>query len=127
MHYPLIFLIEAATSRIILFHFQSSLREVYELEEAYAPFPSFDDMAWYALAYTRVHELYQLDGFLRVAKDIFHWSWSKGWDQYSDCGGIWFDQNHGACVCKISQLKPRLLFLQKIIDKSNFTLNLKSL
>ena len=75
--------------------FQSSLREVYELAEAYAPFPSFDDMAWYALAYTRVHELYQLEGFLRVAKDIFHWCWTKGWDRYSDCGGIWFDQNQG--------------------------------
>ena len=59
-------------------HFQSSLREVDELSEAYAPYPSFDDMAWYALAYTRVHELYHLPGFLRVAKNIFHWNWNKG-------------------------------------------------
>ena len=33
-------------------------------------------------------------GFLRVAKEIFHWCWNKGWDQSSDCGGIWFDQSH---------------------------------
>ena len=51
-------------------------------------------MAWYALAYTRVHELYHLQGFLRVAKEIFHWCWNKGWDHSSDCGGIWFDQSH---------------------------------
>ena len=70
------------------------MREVDALEEAYAPFPSFDDMAWYGLAYARVHELYGLPGFLRVAKQLFHWAWSKGWDATGTCGGgIWFDQN----------------------------------
>jgi hypothetical protein len=76
--------------------FQASLRELLDLEEAYAPFPSFDDMAWYGLAYTRVHELYGLDGFLRVAKDLFNWCWSKGWDTSGTCGGgVWFDENMG--------------------------------
>ncbi len=58
--------------------FQSSIRELDELEEAYAPFPSFDDMAWYGLAYTRVYEIFKLENFLRVAKDLFNWCWNKG-------------------------------------------------
>ncbi len=67
-----------------------------QLQEAYAPFPSFDDMAWYALAYVRVHQVFALDGFLRVAKEIFHWCWDNGWDTSNHCGGgVWFDQNHG--------------------------------
>ena len=60
--------------------FQSSLREVSQLKQAYAPQPSFDDMAWFGLAYARIHELFRLDGFLRVAEDIFKWCWNNGWD-----------------------------------------------
>lgn len=78
----------------VVWPFQSSLREVDSLELAYAPYPSFDDMAWYGLAFSRVHELFGLEGFLRVAKDLFHWCWDKGWDTSGQCeGGVWFDQN----------------------------------
>lgn len=80
--------------KYILCFFEGSLREVFDLQEAYAPYPSFDDMAWYGLAYLRVHELYGLEGFLRVAKNLFAWCWEKGWDKTSTCGGgLWFDQS----------------------------------
>ena len=48
---------------------------------AYAPQPSYDDMAWYGLAFARIHELFHLEGFLRVAVDIFQWCWNNGWDK----------------------------------------------
>ena len=59
---------------------QNSLREVDDLKLAYAPQPSFDDMAWFGLAYARIHELFNLQGFLRVAKNIYSWCWNNGWD-----------------------------------------------
>ena len=59
---------------------QNSLREVEDLKLAYAPQPSFDDMAWFGLAYARVHELFNLQGFLRVAKNVYSWNWTNGWD-----------------------------------------------
>ena len=37
-------------------------------------------MAWFGLAYARVHELFNLQGFLRVAKNIYSWCWNNGWD-----------------------------------------------
>ena len=76
--------------------FQTSLRELYDLKLAYGPFPSFDDMGWYALAYLRIHELYGLDGFLRVTKDIYQWIWTNGWDTTVCKGGLWFDQNQAS-------------------------------
>ena len=76
------------------------------MKSAYAPQPSFDDMAWYALAYTRVHEIFGLEGFLRVAKDLFHWCWNNGWDFTETCGGgVWFDQRHtGKATIENAQL-----------------------
>ena len=65
---------------IICILLQNSLREVDDLKLAYAPQPSFDDMAWFGLAYARVHELFNLQGFLRVAKNIYSWCWNNGWD-----------------------------------------------
>ena len=48
---------------------------------AYAPQPSFDDVAWYGLAYLRVYEMDKTaTDFFRVAKDIYHWIWVQGWD-----------------------------------------------
>ena len=61
---------------------QSSLREVSDLLLAYAPYPSFDDMGWYGLAYARVYEVNKSEtDFLRVSKDIFEWIWNNGWDE----------------------------------------------
>ena len=37
-------------------------RDLDQLLLAYGPQPSFDDMAWYALAYSRVHEIFGLEG-----------------------------------------------------------------
>ena len=49
---------------------------------AYAPQPSFDDVAWYGLAYLRVYEMDKTaTDFFRVAKDIYHWIWVQGWDE----------------------------------------------
>ena len=61
---------------------QTSLRELSDLLLAYAPQPSFDDMAWFALAYARVYETDKtLIDFFRVSKDIYHWIWINGWDE----------------------------------------------
>ena len=61
---------------------QTSLRELDELLLAYAPQPSFDDMAWYSLAYVRVYEANKTNTeFFRVSKDIFNWIWKHGWDE----------------------------------------------
>ena len=49
---------------------------------AYAPQPSFDDVAWYGLAYLRVYEMDKTAmDFFRVAKDIYRWIWVQGWDE----------------------------------------------
>ena len=49
---------------------------------AYAPQPSFDDVAWYGLAYLRVYEMDKTaTDFFRVAKDIYRWIWVQGWDK----------------------------------------------
>jgi len=70
--------------------FQSSIRELDELLLAYGPNPSFDDMAWYGLAYARVHELFQFPDFLRISEQIFEWCWKYGWDSTGRCnGGMW--------------------------------------
>ena len=58
------------------------MRELSDLLLAYAPQPSFDDMAWFALAYARVYETDKtLIDFFRVSKDIYHWIWINGWDE----------------------------------------------
>ena len=66
-----------------------SLRSVDQLLLAYGPQPSFDDMAWYGLAYarsfwiansnyntqspSRIYEVTQKKEFLQRSKDIFDW------------------------------------------------------
>ena len=58
------------------------MRELEELLLAYAPQPSFDDVAWFGLAYARVYEANKTEiDFLRVSKDIFNWIWKHGWDE----------------------------------------------
>ena len=65
------------------------------LMEAYGPYPSFDDMGWYGLSYTRIHEVLgnrSTETFLQTALDIFNWCWETGWDHSGTCqGGFWFD------------------------------------
>ena len=57
------------------------MRELSDLLLAYAPQPSFDDMGWYALAYTRVYEMDKTaKDYFRVAKNIYNWIWKQGWD-----------------------------------------------
>ncbi|KAL4230491.1 hypothetical protein ACF0H5_010873 [Mactra antiquata] len=72
---------------------RNSDRDLYSLLEAYGPQPSFDDMAWYGLAYTKVHEVITgTDKFFKDAIDVYNWVWKNGWDTYGACGGgFWFD------------------------------------
>jgi len=71
---------------------KSSERDLYSLLEAYGPNPSFDDMAWYGLSYTKIHEVFGDPIFLKDAVDIYNWIWQNGWDTSGTCsGGFWFD------------------------------------
>ena len=78
----------------------SGLRSVEELSIAYPPEPSYDDMAWYGLAYARIHEVYNftnVNKFLETSMQIFNWNWQRGWDtnRTGDCiGGFWFDNSN---------------------------------
>ena len=55
-------------------------RSLENLLLAYGPQPSFDDMAWYGLAYSRIYEVTGLRKFLDISTKIFDWVWSGGWD-----------------------------------------------
>ena len=63
-----------------------------ELLLAYGPQPSFDDMAWYGLAYARIYEVLGKKNFLALSREIFDWVWREGWDTSVCGGGVWFDQ-----------------------------------
>lgn len=67
---------------------------MYELQEAYGPYPSFDDMAWYALSYARIYEVFGWKEFLDHSQEVFDWIWKTGWDKTGTCGGgLWFDND----------------------------------
>ena len=73
----------------------SSERDLYSLLEAYAPYPTFDDMAWYGLSYSRIHEVLGAENFLQDAEDIYDWIWNKAWDTNGTCGGgLWFSSTY---------------------------------
>ena len=69
-----------------------SARSLEQLLLAYGPQPSFDDMAWYGLAYARIYEVTRRRQFLSLAHQIFDWVWREGWDAEVCGGGVWFDQ-----------------------------------
>ena len=69
-------------------------RDLDQLLLAYGPQPSFDDMAWYGLAYARIYEVTHARRFLTVSSKIFDWVWQEGWDTKTCGGGIWFDNNY---------------------------------
>ncbi|XP_035685286.1 uncharacterized protein LOC118421888 [Branchiostoma floridae] len=70
---------------------KSSLRQLSDLLLAYAPAPSYDDMAWFALSYLRIYEVLGDEDFLSLAKQIHDWNYQYGWDQTGTCGGgYWF-------------------------------------
>ena len=71
-------------------------RSLDNLLLAYGPQPSFDDMAWYGLAYSRIYEVTGLSKFLDISTKIFDWVWSGGWDTGLCGGGVWFDQGLAA-------------------------------
>ncbi|KAK3098040.1 hypothetical protein FSP39_015536 [Pinctada imbricata] len=69
-----------------------SYRDLYSLLEAYGPYPSFDDMGWYAMAFIRIYEVTGDEEFLQAGIDIFNWCWKTGWDKSKTCeGGMFFD------------------------------------
>ena len=71
-----------------------SYRSLEDLLLAYGPQPSYDDMAWYGLAYARVYEVTHRNEFLAISRQIFDWVWRNGWDTDVCGGGVWFDDNH---------------------------------
>ena len=73
----------------------NSDRSLDNLLLAYGPQPSYDDMAWYGLAYSRIYQVTGLKKFLDISTKIFDWVWSDGWDTGVCGGGVWFDQSHG--------------------------------
>ena len=111
----------------------SSWRSLDELLHAYHPQPSFDDEAWYGLAYSRIYEITRNVTFLNVAFDIFNWTWSLGWDFSNACGGgFWFDGNYqyksSITNSQLIQLGARLYRLDPkrdptILQKVNMALN----
>ena len=71
---------------------KESLKKLGPLLHAYHPQPSFDDEAWYGLAYARIYEITGNSSFLDVAFDIYNWTYVLGWDNRTQChGGFWFD------------------------------------
>lgn len=68
-------------------------RGLYSLLEAYGPYPSFDDMGWYCLSYSRIHEVTGAPLFLQDAEDIYNWVWKTGWDHSGACGGGFYFDN----------------------------------
>ncbi|KAI8521481.1 hypothetical protein Bbelb_012350 [Branchiostoma belcheri] len=71
---------------------QNSFRYLDDLLLAYAPEPSYDDMAWFGLSYARIYEIFGDQNFLSSAKDVFDHNWMRGWDSSGNCtGGMWFD------------------------------------
>ena len=73
----------------------NSYRPLEQLLLAYGPQPSFDDMAWYGLAYARIYEVTKVRKFLDLSEQIFHWIWENGWDTGVCGGGVWFDLSEG--------------------------------
>jgi len=81
--------------RSVLF---SAYRDLDELLQAYTPYPSYDDMAWYAMAYTRIFDVWRTrHDFLQAAINIHDWIWQDGWDANAShaCKGFWWDNRHG--------------------------------
>ena len=58
----------------------NSYRSLDQLLLAYGPQPSYDDMAWYGLAYARIFEVTGEKRFLDLSLQIFDWVWREGWD-----------------------------------------------
>ena len=73
----------------------NSYRPLEQLLLAYGPQPSFDDMAWYGLAYARIYEVTKVRKFLDLSEQIFQWIWENGWDTGVCGGGVWFDLSEG--------------------------------
>ncbi|XP_071181867.1 uncharacterized protein [Mytilus edulis] len=91
---PMVNFIEYANNTRYMNVVKASQRELYSLLEAYGPYPSFDDMGWYGLSYSRIYEVLGEQEFLQTAIDIFNWAWKTGWDHTYRCGGgFWFDNN----------------------------------
>ena len=52
-------------------------RPLHQLLLAYGPQPSFDDLNWYGLAFSRVAELTGEKRFLNTAQHIFDYVWAQ--------------------------------------------------
>ena len=62
----------------------SAHRNLTALIDAYGPEPSFDDMAWYGMAFARVAEVYpNKNEFFETSNEIYEWIWENGWDHFT--------------------------------------------
>ncbi|KAH3833393.1 uncharacterized protein LOC127878953 [Dreissena polymorpha] len=112
------------TNRRYLSVINGGERDLYSLLEAYGPYPSFDDMGWYGLAYTRIYEVLGNDMFLQDAKDIFDWCWRTGWDTSGACaGGFYFDNSFASkqtiTNAQMLQLTAKLFRITNNTDYKN--------
>lgn len=74
---------------------KSSNRNLLSLKQAYGPIPSFDDMAWYALSFARIYEIFGWNDFLINSVDVFDWLWKTAWDSNGTCGGgMWWNNGY---------------------------------
>ncbi|XP_078687147.1 uncharacterized protein LOC144919547 [Branchiostoma floridae x Branchiostoma belcheri] len=91
---------------------KSSLRQMYDLILAYAPAPSYDDMAWFGLSYLRIYEVLGDKDFLSLAQQIHDWNYQYGWDHTGTCGvpgGYWFyDKKTTITNVQMLQLSAKL-------------------
>ena len=108
----------------------NSYRSLDQLLLAYGPQPSYDDMAWYGLAYARVFEITGEKKFLELSFQIFEWIWSEGWDTSICNGGVWFDQSQSGKqtienvqMIQLAAKLSRLLKKPELKSKANTVMN----
>ena len=55
----------------------------------------YDDEGWWALAWIKAYDMIGNPTYLGMAVSIFE-DMTQGWNNETDCGGIWWDKNHTA-------------------------------
>ncbi|CAH1792785.1 unnamed protein product [Owenia fusiformis] len=88
---------------------RNSWRGLESLLLGYAPYPSFDDMAWFGMSYTRIYEQLGDVDFLNTAMDIYNWTWTTGWDHTGNCSGGFYWDNTFASKQTITNVEMLVL------------------
>ncbi len=94
---------------------RTSWRSLDDLLLGYQPYPSFDDLAWYGMAFARIYETVghmmpreERERFGSTAVDIFNWIAANGWDNDTSAptwcgGGFWWDNKSSSTSAVQSQ------------------------